>query len=314
MKTGLHISALFLVFALTGNTACAKLPLDTLIITTVIDTAGFSIHDSPETLIINDSIPILTSTRDTITVMQWNIGHFSMGKSKNSNVTDVVFDSRSWLYKNLIDKGQADFISINEYSTYFSNTINHPRCLADTLLFSEYPFSFFGNNGIPRNYSFNAVFSKKEIMNAMTVEFESNRIAIISHTNLVKATDYYYIRAEFLINRERIVFICTHLAFDKNNNDVAINQLEELFSRLDDEDHVIICGDFNSTPEDYSFLNERGYTMANVGNVYTYPATNPVQPLDNIVVKGLRISNTRILPTFLSDHTPILCDISLSTE
>ena len=351
MKRILQVSFFILLLASNGSTACAKLPLDTFVLAPAIDTTKIRTPDNPDSItvndtilvekdtipvsspifndtltIINDTIPIIKDTipagndsiptlnemPETLTVMQWNIGHFSMGKSKNSNVTDVVFDSRSFLFKELLEKVNADFISLNEYSTLFSNTNKHPECRADTLLFSSYSEHYFGNNGIQRNYSYNAVFSNTTVSDAKTIEYEVNKNARITHTNLIKATDYYYIRAEFNWRDERIVFISTHLAFDKNNKSIAINQVEELLSLLEKETHVIICGDFNCLPEEYAFIiSEKGFCMANGGDICTYPATNPSQALDNIIVKGLHISEPRILSTFLSDHLPIICDISL---
>ena len=296
------LSFAFFMFVLSSFEACSQTTIDSLFFHTDNDT------DDKPLSIISDSIPQIE--KDTLRVIQWNIGHFSMGKSSYSRVTDKVFFQRVQSFEELLNSNDADIAAISEYSVYFTNTKQHPQCLADTLLFKNYPYYYCGNNGRIRGYSLNAVFAKNELFDFHTVDFESNKTATITHTTKIKATDYYYVESYFIWNNHIITLICTHLAFDNNNDSVVINQMKELIKVTQDDDHVIICGDFNSS-NNYSIFTENGFTVANNGEWGTYPSTNPSQPLDNIIVKGISIKKASAIPSFLSDHLPLICELTL---
>lgn len=248
--------------------------------------------------------------KDSIIVMQWNIGHFSQGALTNSRITDSDYFMALQDYRKLINDVSADIVTLCEYSVLFSDTALHPSCYADTLLFKEYPYRFIGNNGIIRKYSLNAIMSKMELLHPSTVEYQTNSTAIITHTSAIKATDYYYNKAYIYIGDHKVVLVNTHLAFDKNNPDIAIDQIKELIKELDNEEYVVICGDFNTSSSNYALFSEAGYSLANTGILKTFPSARPTAPLDNIISKGLIIRDSHVVRSSLSDHYPIVCTIS----
>jgi len=244
--------------------------------------------------------------------MQWNIGHFSNGEKPYSTISNDSFNQIISSYKDLLNLSNADIISINEYSVLISNTNTHRGCLTDTLLFSSYSYKYIGNNGVIRHYSLNALFSTLSFSNASTNEYETNKNARITHTNAISAQDYYYISSRTDLFGNSTLIVSTHLAFDANNPDLAIQQIKELISVCENEKYVIICGDFNTSATSFELFSAAGYEMANhssLGDIATFPATNPTKPLDNIITKGFKITNPRVLLTDLSDHLPLLCDI-----
>ena len=248
----------------------------------------------------------------TLRIMHWNIGHFSMGKYPTSKITDALFYVRRDSFLDVFSKEDADILALCEYSMYFIDTGNHPKCLADTLLLKDYPYVYFGNDGIIRNYSLNTFISRINLSDNKTLEYDSNKNATITSSSIIFATDYYYIRSSIELEGKRITLIGTHLAFDLNNPEVVTNQIKELIEVLKDEEYVILCGDFNTDQQgDYDLFVQAGYSLANKGDIATHPTNNPNKPLDNIVVKGLHISNFHLTPTFLSDHFPLVCDVSL---
>ena len=289
----------FLFFALVSSCsiACSKEALDTL-----------TISDFPEI-----DLPIITDETDTITIMQWNIGHFSLGKYSRSSVTDINFDSRRLGYLEILNNAGANIVSLNEYSTLFANTSKHPRCFADTLLFKSYHYKAIGNNEKQRRYSLNAIFSTIELLSPLTIDFEVNKSVTLSSSQ-VFSTDYYYLFSIIKLFNREIVFISTHLAFDNNNERVVMGQIEELINNLKNYPFVIICGDFNTNSTNLFPFIDAGYSIANDGTFLTYPAGNESSSLDNIIVKGLSISSVRTIPTLLSDHLPIVCELSLNEE
>lgn len=250
------------------------------------------------------------SYKDSIIVMQWNIGHFSEGKSSGSLITDASYYNKLTEYRQLIMDVSADVVSLCEYSLIFANTASHPGCYADTCLFYDYPFVFIGNNGRIRNYSLNAIMSKQEITQPTTINYVTNSTAEITHTSIIKATDYYYNKAYINIGGHEVALINTHLAFDTNNPDVAINQIKELIRVLQNEEYVVICGDFNTAASSYSLFTQAGYSLANTGELGTFPSAKTIAPLDNIITKGLFVRNVYLVHSSLSDHYPIVCTIS----
>lgn len=248
--------------------------------------------------------------KDSIVVMQWNIGHFSQGAVPSSRITDSDYLQRLQDYRQLINDVSADIVTLCEYSVLFSDTELHPNCYADTLLFNEYPFRFIGNNGIIRGYSLNAIMSKMGLLHPSSVEYQTNSTASITHISAIKATDYYYNKAFIYVGDHKVVLVNTHLAFDKNNPDIAINQIKELINELDNEEYVVICGDFNTSSSNYKLFSEAGYSLANTGVLRTFPSSRPTTPLDNIISKGLSIRDAHIVSSSLSDHYPIVCTIS----
>ncbi len=250
--------------------------------------------------------------KDSIIVMQWNIGHFSEGKFPNSLIKDADYSEKIEEYRQLLHYVSADVVSICEYSLMFANTPSHPRCYADTALFYDYPYRFIGSNGQIRNYSLNALMSKREMVRSSSIEYIANQVASITHTSAIKATDYYYNQAQINIGGRKVVFINTHLAFDKNNPRVAINQILELINELDNEAYVVICGDFNTVASSYSLFSAAGYSLANDGDLGTFPSAQTDDPLDNIITKGLLIRDAHIIKSPLSDHYPIVCTVSVA--
>ena len=276
-----------------------------------------SIHNGRKTTLGDTTIASRLQKGTLYTIMQWNIGHFSMGNSPYSRITDDSFDSQLSLFRKMIAVSCADLISISEFSVYFSNTTNHPFCRTDSLLFSSYD-GYIGNNEHQRNYSLNAFFSKiGGTSSANTIEYAANKTATITHSNAIKATDYYYISSTTRLEDKDVWIVITHLAFDVNNPDIARNQILELIGTFDDFPYVIICGDFNTQIDKYELFINAGYKLANhgeLGNFGTYPSSNPNKPLDNIIVKGFDIYSVRVEKSFLSDHLPIICEISFKDE
>ena len=84
-------------------------------------------------------------------------------------------------------------------------------------------------------------------------------------------------------------------------------EISELINKYKDCDRVIMCGDWNTT--DFSQFRKAGYSLANNGTLFTYPYKS--YPLDNIIVKGLRISDVKMIKTDLSDHYPLVCTVSV---
>ena len=279
-----------------------------------------SISIKPTVDTIEPTIDTIEPTIDTIeptrkiTFMQWNIGHFGNGLI-STTITDDDYDEKLTTYQNLLNTINADYVSISEYNVLFAHTLKENNTAK--LLFSGYKYNYIGDEGWNRNYSLNAFFTNLSVFDSEIVEYECNQTATITHTNAIKASDYYYLKTrwKFRVNNQikEILIITTHCAFDNNNKEVALDQVRELIKKFDNEEHVIICGDFNSSLASDVF-KKAGYTTANQGewgNLYTFPSNSPRSCLDNIITKNLKIEDVRVIKTDLSDHLPIICNICI---
>lgn len=262
-------------------------------------------------IIDNDTLPIANKYElNTIMVAQWNIGHFSGGKSPNSSIKGDLYEQKKLGFKVLISDLSADIISINEYSEYFGVDDNGIKRKADCELFQDYAYQMIGHQS---RYSCNALFSKIPLNKTKEISYKCNQSAVITHTNAIKATDYYYIETTMSLRNKNVKFISTHLAFDNNNPEIARNQIIELLDNYRDEDNVIICGDWNITDVSYyDLFIDAGFETANHGSFGDYITYGTNKILDNIIVKGLSIESVNTVESFLSDHKPLYAKIRVS--
>ena len=260
--------------------------------------------------------PKTTPPENSFTIATWNIGHFSNGKNKNTAIGDGSYASASYKYKTYInDVLGADIICLNEYSAKFTPSNNASN------LFDAYTEVAF--EGVQRNYSCNALYSKLPLSNVAVHEFACNVGVDIQYTDAVEATDYYYITGELMIGGETVTIVAAHLAFDDDLYDVypyvdtvCQNQMLELIDAFENVDRVLILGDWNAY--DYSYFDlfaDAGYTLGNRNEIPTCTGSKTKDlewSVDNMVAKGLTINDFRGEPTTLSDHVAVIAAITLA--
>lgn len=158
----------------------------------VMVSCGYTIVDDEPT---STDIP---QEKENITLAVWHIGHFSGGGSPNSSITandynDKLSAFRQYVYSDI----NADIIGLAEYSKNFGTSVDGEK-LASSVLFNGYQYQFIGSQS---NYSRNALYSKKQLSNTKQNAFECNKTVTITHTNLIKASDYYYVTTDFLFRQ-----------------------------------------------------------------------------------------------------------------
>lgn len=256
-------------------------------------------------------IIVQNESEEVLTVAQWNIGHFSNGVSPNSKIEGNSFEQKRKDFTSLISAISADVFCINEYSDFWGTDKNSVKQKTDEGLFNNYSYSFIGHQS---RYSCNAVFSMIPLNDSREIEYDSNQSAVITHTNAIKATDYYLIETDIVFMDKIIKLVSTHLAFDNNNENVAVNQIRELIDRYRNEEYIILCGDWNiKSLSAYDLFADEGYQLGNhgkFGDIITRDASKSC--LDNIIVKGLNIVNFQAIKSKLSDHRPIIASLVLS--
>ena len=244
----------------------------------------------------------------TFTVASWNIGHFSMGNNKNTKLTDDQYATEKAKFDAYIGLLGADVLILNEYSKLF--TPSH----AARYLFLDYGCPFEGEQ---RNYSCNALYAKFPLKNVTLHNFACNTPDTVLHTTAIKATDYYYITGELTVGTETVTIVALHLAFHDNlkPDTVCTNQMDELIAAFADTEHVIMLGDWNAYyAEYYDRFNDAGYTVGNDGSFLTCTGSKTgglEWPVDNIIVKGVTMTDFHAVNTSLSDHVAVVATITL---
>ena len=253
-----------------------------------------------------------TETPNTFTIAAWNIGHFSMGRSKNSTIDDGSYATEKPKYEEYINESLgADGIALAEYSAFFTKTQSHSAA----ELFEQYTGSAYV--GEQRNYSCNALYSKIPLKNVTLHNFACNTPETVLHTTVIQATNYYYITAELPIGDETVTIVALHLAFNEKlyPDTVCTNQMDELIATFADTERVIMLGDWNAYyAEYYDRFAEAGYTVGNDGSFLTCTGSETgglEWPVDNIIVKGVTMTDFRTVYTDLSDHVAVVATITL---
>lgn len=238
-------------------------------------------------------------------ILTYNIGHFSGGVSQDSSITANDYETKKTAFRALVNSVGADFCGVEEYSAVFYDTHT-----ARDVVFPNYKTY---NIGVQRKYSCNALFSNLTLDSVQTKEYDANVNPDPPMSSTPgPATNYYYLHATTKLLELPVDIIVTHLAF--NGSTLVADQMQELITKFADHDHVIIMGDFNaSNSERYELFTEAGYQCANHGYLGDLPTDRRgSNALDNIIVKGFEIVHAEMISSDLSDHNPLVCDLSIS--
>ena len=244
-------------------------------------------------------------TPETFRYVQWNIGHFAMGKSHTTTVTPERSAARAAEYRAKIAAIDADFIGVCEYDPTFDTA----RTPTPDAVFAGYPTRVIG----PKNsYQSNAVFARRECL----------RYEVVDYTN--RHQRCYFIDAVFKMGTNEVHVVQSHLDWNSNEKatDARPTQIRQLINRFRDVPYVIISADFNVMGAgEYCPFLMAGYALANcnrqVGVLETHPPSQSCpflqRCLDNVVVKGFEVTDTRLddVDYVLSDHRMVVCTLKM---
>lgn len=241
---------------------------------------------------------------NSVRIATWNIGHFAMGEKANSTIEDGRVAMKSADFLDYINNAVgADIMFLNEYSQKFTKN----NYYAKNTIFTSYSTVY---EGPQLNYSCNAVYSKVSISQPKKHEFECNKTAPYI-SPYVEAEDYYFVTTDLVINGKTVKLVSVHLAFDDHGStNVVINQLNELIAYCAQYEHVVLMGDWNvGSFSEFDVFTEAGYTLANTDkNMPTYKSGSS---LDNIIYKGVTVTDFSLAGTNLSDHYALYCTITV---
>ena len=272
--------------------------------------------------VVAGSVLAAEGARTSFRFASWNIGHFSLGNQPSSSVRPEEAEARSADYRRFLGEVGADVIGVCEYSADF--------CKDGTVRTEQAVFGDYGQRTVGTNalWRWNAVFSKGfPVTDGASVPFTADYPGL---HKWLKGTAYTTSVLE--IAGERVVFAQVHLAWEELRLRRA--QMDQLIRDLADESHVVIAGDFNvgidATEGFEAYLKDRtkvsrraksgefelfrkaGYALGNDESFPTAPAGDRKYPLDNIIVRGLKIRDFRVFDRpDLSDHALVTAVLEL---
>lgn len=259
---------------------------------------------------------------NTIRVLAWNIGHFAVGKDWQSKITDANYDEKMMQWKKVLNASCANILLLSEYNDDFgSHTVDGSSVTENAydVLFSSYYDSI--SKTTQSAYVCNAILAKGTLSNGSTVPYSQS------------GQPMNYRVAEITIGGKTVKLVTTHLDWSQNEAYAGYRaaQIQQLITAFKNEPYVIIGGDFNvDSPTEFNPFATNGFTMlnhANLGDICTYPASganaintnindkygaSPEIVLDNIIVKGFRISDVRLIDEgTMSDHCGLVADLTM---
>ena len=112
---------------------------------------------------------------------------------------------------------------------------------------------------------------------------------------------------------EKVVFFIVHLSLKYRHRQNQLERLHHLVKNVNKP--VIIGGDFNTfwgSRELELFLAATGLQNANIASIPSHPSHSPRRQIDFILHSHeLQVTNFQIPDIRLSDHAPLICDLSL---
>ena len=238
-----------------------------------------------------------------IVLCTWNIAHYYAYGSAKNVIDGAIYEEKLKAFRTVLyDSINADIISLNEYSSNFGVDKTRVAHKSAVVLFDKYKTKYEGG-ATRRGIAHNAMYS-----NVRMREFKKRPFEFIKTTKYKKShKDFYYLTSDMFIDGKTVKLVCVYLTHSKKDPSLVQPQISELIEAFKGEERVVICGDFNTS--NYSKFKKAGYTLANDGSIVTFYKT--FKPLDNIVTKGVRISEVRTVKTELSDHYPLVCRLSI---
>ena len=253
------------------------------------------------------AVALVCTGEDSFGFASWNIGHFALGKKSRSVISESEAPRKIADYKAFLDMADIKVIGICEHEGFVD--VNNTFAVEETIL-PGCSGKAVGQSGINR---LNALYWKDAAcMKSGIVKFEKH------------SQHRYYRYARLKIAGREVCFVMTHLDWNhiKPGHECdRESQIAKLVADFKDEPYVVIGGDFNTcvkedkiwkdAPEEYEPFRQAGFSAAHWGELKTWPASKPIQSIDNIFVKGFEVSDVRVQadPT-LSDHALIRCTLA----
>ncbi|MBR1921267.1 MAG: endonuclease/exonuclease/phosphatase family protein [Kiritimatiellae bacterium] len=239
-------------------------------------------------------------------LLNWNVTHFSGGTATVATLRPDEGEAAAAKFSSFVESVGADVVGITEYDENF--TTNGSMKSAEAVFRGYEPAV-----GPASGAQCNAIFFKSGVAAKMADQ-------TVAYAK--RYEDTYYKAVKLNIRGVPVWFVQTQLdwhTYLSGHKSDRIDQMKALIEAFKDEPYVVISGDFRvgiripgarcfPAPEEYRVFTDAGYELANLHGTGTYPIESPLQPIDNIIVKGLDISEVRFLEAGrLSSHLAVSC-------
>lgn len=268
----------------------------------------------------------------SIKVMSYNVRYFKdfdLKPAKNEVIRNGIMA--------LIKKQQPDILCLQEFYTsenpaehdnkaiisrdmnlpyrYFSSDHNYKNNHSGVILFSRYPIIHSGKLKLLQNSPYeSAIFADilrgKDTIRVFTVHLQS---IYLNHKDLeglqqIKAqVDTGLVASRIILGKLRKAYLKREF------------QAQTLSDQIESSPYpVILCGDFNDTPNSYAYFKIKGalqdaFLKKGFGIGRTYTGIAPTLRIDYIFTsKNFRIYSFKRIKKTLSDHYPIISEVGLA--
>ena len=248
--------------------------------------------------------------RANVRFLHWSVGRFGDGTYSVASIPESKGKEMAAKYVKFLDSVDADIVGIAEYSENFTT---NGSMKSSSALFNGYEKSI----GPAKGDICNAIFFKP----AKATKIEEKDVFFERHFE-----DTYYRAVKLNVSGVPVWFVQAHLdgnTYLSGHRKDREAQMKKLIEDFSGEPNVVIAGNFRvgvripgkecfPAPEEYKVFEMAGYELANLFGTGTYPIESPIQPLDNIILKGVGISEVRFLEADrLSNHLAISCKLSI---
>jgi len=263
-------------------------------------TLSFLLLTCPFAILQNVNGRAVDDDDKSVVISTWNIGHFANGKKNHSLISGKDYPLKVRRFHRVLnDSIGADILCLNEYSSVMGTDLFQKKRQTKKVLLNRYRTK---KEGRLAGFSCNSIFSNLKLKNVKEYLFNSSQ-PFLEETP--RAANYYYVCGDLYVNGVVVKLICAHTTSSAIK--ICRAQINELIQKFEKNERVIMCGDWNTT--NFSQFKKAGYSMANDGTKITYPSKS--YALDNIVAKGVEITDVKVVKTDLSDHYPLVCRITI---
>lgn len=246
----------------------------------------------------------------SVRFLHWSVSHFGDGTHSVASIPESKGKEMAAKYVKFLNSVDADVIGITGYDENFTT---NGSMKAATAVFGGYEKAV----GPAKGDVCNAIFFKP----GKATKIEEKAVFFERHFE-----DTYYKAVKLNVSGVPIWFVQTHLdsnTYLSGHRKDREEQMKKLIEDFRNEPHVVIAGDFRvgvripgkpcfPAPEEYKVFEKAGFELVNLFGTGTYPVESPLQPLDNILLKGIGVSEVRFIEgDRLSDHLAISCKLSI---